>query len=97
VGTPALLPIRGKVCCGFISPLKVHHLAGFEPPTLGSSNKHTNQYAIEATKSSPRKKLQEYYSNTQIKIMKRASDIVLQLKRATFNTLDAYINIFIIL
>jgi hypothetical protein len=25
---PALLHIRRKVCCGFLSPLKIHHLGG---------------------------------------------------------------------
>jgi hypothetical protein len=49
MGPPVLLPIRRKVCCGFLSPLKIHRLAGFEPPTFGSTCKHTNHYKTEAT------------------------------------------------
>jgi hypothetical protein len=58
MGPPALLPIRRKVCCGFLSPLKIHRLGrvylfyrvftGFTA-TLRSSGKHTNHYTTEAT------------------------------------------------
>jgi hypothetical protein len=51
MGPPALLvrPIRRKVCCGFLSPLKSIPSAGFEPATLGSSGKQTYHYPTEAT------------------------------------------------
>jgi hypothetical protein len=36
MGPPALLPIRRKVCCGFLEPLKTHRpRPGFNPLTLG--------------------------------------------------------------
>jgi hypothetical protein len=41
MGPPALLPIRRKVYCWFLSPLKSIALAGLEPATFGSSGKHT--------------------------------------------------------
>jgi hypothetical protein len=44
-----LLPIRRKVRCEFLSPLKIHHLGGFKLATRGSSGKHTNHYTTEAT------------------------------------------------
>jgi hypothetical protein len=46
--SPALLPHRRKVCCGFLSPLKVHRSAGFELANVGSNGKHTNHYTTEA-------------------------------------------------
>jgi hypothetical protein len=46
MGPPALLPIQRKVCCRFLSPLKIHHLG--EPAAFGSSGKHTNHYTTEA-------------------------------------------------
>jgi hypothetical protein len=49
MGPTALLPIRGKVCCGFLLPLKIHRLCRFEPATFGSSGKHTNHYTTKAT------------------------------------------------
>jgi hypothetical protein len=49
MGPPALLPIRRKVCCGLLSPLKIIALAEFKSVTLGSSGKHTNHYTTEAT------------------------------------------------
>jgi hypothetical protein len=49
MGPPALLPIRRKVCWGFLSPLKIHRLGRFEPATLESSVMHTNHYTTEAT------------------------------------------------
>jgi hypothetical protein len=49
MGHPALLPIRRKVCCGFLSPLKSVASAGFVPVTLGSNGKHTNHYTTETT------------------------------------------------
>jgi hypothetical protein len=49
MGPPALLPIRRKVCCGFLLPLKIHRIGRFEPATFGSSGKHTNHYTTEAT------------------------------------------------
>jgi hypothetical protein len=47
MGSPALLPIQWKVCCGFLSPLKIHLLGWVW--TLGSSGTHTNHYTTEAT------------------------------------------------
>jgi hypothetical protein len=38
MGPPALLPIRRKVCCRFLSPLKSIALAGFETATFGFSS-----------------------------------------------------------
>jgi hypothetical protein len=35
-----------KVCCGFLSPLKIHRL---ELATYGSSGQHTNHYITKAT------------------------------------------------
>jgi hypothetical protein len=49
MGPLALLPIRRKVCCGLLSPLKSIASAGFEPATLASSDKHINHYITEAT------------------------------------------------
>jgi hypothetical protein len=49
MGPPALLPIRRKLCCGFLSPLKSIASAGFEPAILGSSGKNTNHNTTEAT------------------------------------------------
>jgi hypothetical protein len=46
MGPAALLPILRKVCCGFLSPLKIHRFG--EPATFGSSGKHTNHYTTEA-------------------------------------------------
>jgi hypothetical protein len=43
MGPTALLPLRRKACCGFLSPLNIHRpqsLAGFEPVILGSSGNH---------------------------------------------------------
>jgi hypothetical protein len=37
-----------KMCCGFLSPLKMHCVAGFEPETFGSSGKNTNHYTTKA-------------------------------------------------
>jgi hypothetical protein len=39
IGHPALLPIRRKACCGFLSPLKTIALAGVKTWNLGSSIK----------------------------------------------------------
>jgi hypothetical protein len=65
MGPPALLPIRRKVCCGFLSPLKCIALAGFEPATFGSSGKNTNHYTAKATMSflNPRFKKREDSEN----------------------------------
>jgi hypothetical protein len=52
MGPAALLPIRRKVFCGFLSPLKVHRLARVPTRDLWSSGKHTNQYNTKATTSS---------------------------------------------
>jgi hypothetical protein len=49
MGPSALPPTRRNVCCGFLSPLKSIASAEFEPASLGSSDKHTNHYATEAT------------------------------------------------
>jgi hypothetical protein len=49
MGPPALLPVRRKACCGFLSTLKSITSAGFEPAILGSSGKHNNHYTTEAT------------------------------------------------
>jgi hypothetical protein len=49
MGPPALLPIRRKVCCGFLLPLKSIASAGFVPATVGSNGKHTNHYTTETT------------------------------------------------
>jgi hypothetical protein len=48
MGHPALIIIRRKVCCGFLSPLKSIALAGFEPPTFVSSGKHANHHTTKA-------------------------------------------------
>jgi hypothetical protein len=50
MGPPALLPLQRKVCCGFLSPFKIHRPAGFKPAIPGSNVKHTNHYTIEAIK-----------------------------------------------
>jgi hypothetical protein len=39
MGHPALLPIRRKACCGFLSPLKTIALSGAKAWNLGSSIK----------------------------------------------------------
>jgi hypothetical protein len=49
LGPPDLLPIRGKVCCEFLSPLKFIASAEFEPASLESSAKHTHHHTTEAT------------------------------------------------
>jgi hypothetical protein len=42
-------PSERKVCCGFLSPLKIHRLGGVRPATFGFSGKHTNHYTAKAT------------------------------------------------
>jgi hypothetical protein len=49
MGPPALLFLRRKVCCGFLSPLKTIASAGCETANLGYSGKHTNHYNTEVT------------------------------------------------
>jgi hypothetical protein len=49
MGPPALLPLRRKVCCGILLPLKINLIAGFEPANLGSNGKLTNPYTTYAT------------------------------------------------
>jgi hypothetical protein len=46
MGPAALLPIPRKLCCGFLSPLKMYRFG--EPATFGSSVKHTNHYTTKA-------------------------------------------------
>jgi hypothetical protein len=48
--SPALLPLRRKMCNGFLSPLKSIDLTKFEPANIGSNGKHANHYTTEATK-----------------------------------------------
>jgi hypothetical protein len=43
-GRPALLPLRSKTCCGFLSST-----AGFEPAYLGYNGNHATLYTTEAT------------------------------------------------
>jgi hypothetical protein len=45
MGPTALLLLRRKVCCGFLSIA----LAGFEPANRWSDGKHANHYTTEAT------------------------------------------------
>jgi hypothetical protein len=42
-------PFERKVCCGFLSPLKIITLAGFELAAFGSKGKHTNHYTTKTT------------------------------------------------
>jgi hypothetical protein len=44
---PALLPLRRKAYCRFLSPLKIHRLAKFEYTNLESDGKHANHYTTE--------------------------------------------------
>jgi hypothetical protein len=37
------------VCCGFLSPLKIHHLGRVWTRKLWVSGKHTNHYTTKAT------------------------------------------------
>jgi hypothetical protein len=46
MGPADLLPIRRKVCCGFVSPLKIHCLGRV---WTRSGGKHTKLYTTEAT------------------------------------------------
>jgi hypothetical protein len=57
MGPPALLHIRRKMCCGFLSPLKIKSiaLAEFEHATYVYNSKHTNHYATKATREQLRK------------------------------------------
>jgi len=48
MGPTALLPLRRKACCGFVSPLKSIASADFEPANLGSNGKQANKYITEA-------------------------------------------------
>jgi hypothetical protein len=41
-------PSEGRCAADFYHPLKSVASAGFEPVTIGSSGKHTNQYMTEA-------------------------------------------------
>jgi hypothetical protein len=42
---PLYFPSERKVCCRFLSPLKIPSpWPGFEPATFGSSGQHTNHY-----------------------------------------------------
>jgi hypothetical protein len=43
-----LLSLRRKVCCGFLSPLKIHRLGRVRTANFGSSVKHTNHYTNKA-------------------------------------------------
>jgi hypothetical protein len=48
--SPALLPIRRKVCCGFLSPLRnPSPRPGLSPPPLGPVASTLNHYTTEAT------------------------------------------------
>jgi hypothetical protein len=39
-----------KVCCGFLSPLKIHRFGWvLNPQPFGSSGQHTNHYTTKAT------------------------------------------------
>jgi hypothetical protein len=49
IGPTDLLPLRSKACCAFLSPLKTHHSAGYEPANLGSNGKHANHYRTVGT------------------------------------------------
>jgi hypothetical protein len=51
MGPTALLSLRKKTCCGFLSPLKFIASAGFEPANVVFSGKHANQRITEASKS----------------------------------------------
>jgi hypothetical protein len=42
-------PSERKVCCGFLSPLKIHRLSQVQTATFGSSGKHTNHYTTKVT------------------------------------------------
>jgi hypothetical protein len=47
---PLYFPSERKVCCGFLSPLKIHRLGQvLNPQPLGSSGQHTNHYTTKAT------------------------------------------------
>jgi hypothetical protein len=46
---PALLPLRRKACCGFVSPLKIDRLCWVWTRALGSNGKHTNHFTTYAT------------------------------------------------
>jgi hypothetical protein len=49
MGLPSLLSIRRNVCCGFLSPLKIHRLSRIWTRDLRYSGKHTNPYTTEET------------------------------------------------
>jgi hypothetical protein len=46
MGPPALLPLRRKAWCRFLSPLKIIVLAGFEPMNLAL---HADHYTTDGT------------------------------------------------
>jgi hypothetical protein len=51
MGLTALLPLRRKACCGFLSPLKFIALVGFEPVNFGCSGKQVKEYNAKATEN----------------------------------------------
>jgi hypothetical protein len=72
MGSTALLPLRSKAYCGFLSPS-----AGFELANLGSCSKHANYYItkdyIEGIVFS------HFYFSVEVKnMMKKCSSTVLK-------------------
>jgi hypothetical protein len=48
---PLYIPSQRKVCCGFLSPLKIHrHGRVLNPQPFVSSSQHTNHYTTKATR-----------------------------------------------
>jgi hypothetical protein len=47
IGPPALVPLRRKACCGFLSPLKVHRLGWVWPREPWSNGRHANCYTAK--------------------------------------------------
>jgi hypothetical protein len=48
MGSPTLLPLQRKMCCGFLSPLESIAF-DIEPANRGSNGKDANHYTTEAT------------------------------------------------
>jgi hypothetical protein len=49
MGPPALLLLQRKVCCGFLSPLKIHRLGQIWTPNFESNGKLPNHYTTKVS------------------------------------------------
>jgi hypothetical protein len=87
MGLPTLLPLRTKVCCGLLSPLKSIASAGFEPADLGSNVKHANHDTTEATEI-----YRSFFSNLAYVIL-RWNVIRNAIQREFWNNLNSSLTI----